>query len=103
MTLREIHERCKARHDDPVEAMSRTGLYRFCGCCDESWPCADYSDAVAALAILDEAKLDIFTSRFDRVPASEWVDAVRLVPETRHVSVPDPERPAPTPTTTEEA
>lgn len=49
----------------------------------------------AALELLNNAKLDIFASRFDRVPESEHVDAVRLAPETRHVSIPDPERGAP--------
>lgn len=52
MTLREIHERCKARHTPWIHPGMGT---RSCLVCDVPYPCPDYSDAVAALAILDAA------------------------------------------------
>lgn len=51
-TLREIHERCKARH-----TVSNPQWYTvsapLCDACGAYFPCPDYSDAAAALAILD--------------------------------------------------
>lgn len=53
-TLRAIHERCKARHAKRVFD-DDTHLEPECYHCCEPFPCPDYSDAVAALAILDAA------------------------------------------------
>ena len=48
MTLREIHERAKRRHSPGADD-------RYCDTCRQKCPCPDFKDAVAALAILNNA------------------------------------------------
>lgn len=96
MTLREHLEAIRDRHV-MVAGISYVAP-DYCGYCDTGkWPCADYSDAVAALAILNEA--DDFNRAVVNSPRDEHGEPTYI----RYRLVPDPERPAATPTTTEAA
>jgi hypothetical protein len=76
-TLRMIHERAKTRH---AKSVCTTDGWR-CKYCKQLDPCPDYSDAVAALAILNASNLET-SARIDY----RW----RLVPDPVGVVSPRP-------------
>lgn len=105
VTLREHLEAIRDRHLGVMTLIYRDqpnfpeGVEpeRWCDQCEDFSPCADYSDAVAALAILDEA--DEFNRAVANSPRDEHGEPTYI----RYRLVLDPERPAATPTTTEAA
>lgn len=72
-TLRQIHERCKARH-------ARDFPWTECKWCKLTHPCADYSDAVAALALLEHCSTS-WASRDGLQAYGETSQRLRLVPD----------------------
>ena len=81
-TIRALWERVQERHFvDPNWKIQTGGS--VCAKCHLLWPCLDYSDAVAALRLLDEA---------DTAPLWEWPDG-----QTPFRLIPDPSRGDPEP------
>ena len=56
MTLREHLEEIRDRHESDHASATGILLYDYCRYCENLHPCPDFTDAVAALEILDAAE-----------------------------------------------